>query len=289
MQQHAITVLTSTLALIPFLDDLAAPPPAIAPPVHVTYHHYGPVNRPTRPNIQRIRRIAIALRTLVPLSFTLLRASLFIVFFPPAREPLWLLVIIGVVLYEARLILNRANEATPNPRLNPNDPANPNPNVNPGNPNANSNRTPFSIRSILDTATLTRIDSEAASLDLDVPEREFRPLPQDSAETSALREWMVKARTFVLLLGVTLVPAAWARRREALRLREGRVKVVYGDRANVVGRRVDEGEGEQREEEGEGEVQEIPLGDRRRGALHEGGWRKAYVERVLNGFEEPVE
>ncbi|KAF8597755.1 hypothetical protein BDV93DRAFT_527159 [Ceratobasidium sp. AG-I] len=289
MQQHAITVLTSTLALLPYLDDLATPPPP-APPVHVTYHHYGPPNRPIRPNIQRFRRIAIAIRALIPLSFTLLRASLFIVFFPPAREPLWLVVIIGVVLYEARIILNRANEATPNPRLNANDPANPNPNNNPANPNAAPNRPPFTIRSILDTATLSGIDSEAASLDLDVPEREFRPLPSDSAETSAVRAWMAKARTFVLLFGVTLVPAAWARRREALRLREGRVKVVFGERANVVGRRVEEGEGEQREAgaEGEGEVQEVPLGDRRRGALAE-GWRKEYVERVLNGIEEHVE
>ncbi|KAB5589564.1 hypothetical protein CTheo_6990 [Ceratobasidium theobromae] len=233
MQHHAIQVLTSTLALLPYLDDLGpAPHPPPRPPVH------------------RMRRALVAIRTLVPLSFTLLRASLFIVFFPQAREPLWLAVIIAVVLYEARLIVNRANALIPN--LNP--------------PNT-------SIATLLDRATLTRVDAEAALLDLDVPERQLRPVPRDPAEESHLRRSLLGARAFVLLLAVTLVPAAWARRREALRLREGRVRVVYGDRANSL-----------REHD-----QQAMLGERRTRALPAHGWRRSYVQRVLNGIEEHVE
>jgi hypothetical protein len=236
--------------------------------------------------------MAVALRTLIPLSFTLLRASLFIVFFPPAREPLWLVIIIGIVCYEARMIMNRANDAVPNPQPDAN---NPNPNPNAPNPNGTTNNTipsPLSLSSVLDHATLTRVDAEATSLDLDVPEREFRFAPVDAADSSKLKEMFIRARTFVVLFGVTLVPAAWARRREALRLREGRVRVVYGDRANLIGRQPVEaqaGEGEGQAQEQEPQVEQVPLGARRRFALREGGWRREYVERVLGGFEEPVE
>ncbi|KAG8730632.1 hypothetical protein FRC10_002537 [Ceratobasidium sp. 414] len=290
MQQHAVTTLTSTLALIPYLDDLT--PPSLPPaPIHVTY--YGNQTRPAQTSIRRARRLAVALRTLVPLSFTLLRASLFVAFFPPAREPVWLLVIIGVVCYEARLILNRANDAVPNPQPEGNNP-NPNPNA-PNQNRAANNNAPITLRSILDRATLARIDSEAASLDLEVPEREFRAAPRDAAEERRLREALTRTRTFLMLFGVTLFPAAWARRREALRLREGKVRVVYGERANLIGRQANAAEGQtsdggsQEQEQPQPQEEEVPLGDRRRFALRMGGWRREYVERVLAGFEEHVE
>ncbi|KAG9077114.1 hypothetical protein FRC06_009089 [Ceratobasidium sp. 370] len=290
MQQHAVTVLTSTLALIPYLDDLTPPPPPPAP-IHVAY--YGNPARPVQTTIRRARRLAVALRTLIPLSFTLLRASLFVAFFPPAREPMWLLVIIGIVCYEARMILNRANDAVPNPQPEGNGP-NPNPNA-PNQDRAANNNTPVTVRSILDRATLARVDTEAASLDLEVPEREFRAAPRDAAEESRLKEAFVRARTFLVLFGVTLVPAAWARRREALRLREGKVRVVYGERANLIGRPADAAPGQtldggsQEQEQAQPQEEEVPLGDRRRFALRMGGWRREYVERVLAGFEEHVE
>ncbi|QRV75740.1 hypothetical protein RhiJN_03755 [Ceratobasidium sp. AG-Ba] len=291
MQQHAVAVLSSTLPLIPHLDRLAVPALTPSAPVQLTYYHYPNPARPAQTSLRRARRIAVALRTVIPLSFTLLRASLFIVFFPPAREPLWLMVIVGIVCYEARMILNRANEAVPNPQPDNN---NNNPNRNAPNANANRRASPV-LGSLLDHATLTRVETEAGSLDLEVPEREFRPAPRDTTEESRVREMMVRARTFLVLFGVTLFPAAWARRREALRLREGKVRVVYGERANLIGRRPPNGEsqtleaGSQPEQQQEQQVEEVPLGDRRRFALREGGWRREYVERVLNGFEEHVE
>ncbi|KAF8761930.1 hypothetical protein RHS01_01255 [Rhizoctonia solani] len=234
-QQHAIQVLTSTLALIPYLDDLTPPPPVHSPLPYTFQPVVPPPRQSTRATLQRVRRLIVALRTLVPLSFTLLRASLFIVFFPQAREPLWLAVIIAVVLYEARLIINRANEALPDiPNRNP-DPNDPNPRPAQGplpNPNGRTNNLlSMNLQSIFDRATLSGIDSEAAQLDLDVPERELRPVAENE---TPVHEWSVRIRSFVLLLGTTLVPAAWSRRREALRLREGRVRVVYGERANAV-------------------------------------------------------
>ncbi|KAG8717482.1 hypothetical protein FRC08_007367 [Ceratobasidium sp. 394] len=289
MQQHAVTVLTSTLALIPYLDDLT-PPPQLPAPIHVTY--YGNQTRPAQTSIRRARRLAVALRTLVPLSFTLLRASLFIAFFPPAREPMWLLVIIGIVCYEARMILNRANDAVPNPQPEGN---NPNPNPNAPNQARAANNAPLTLNSILDRATLAQVDSEAASLDLEVPERESRAAPRDAVEESRVREAFVRARTFLVLFGVTLVPAAWARRREALRLREGKIRVVYGERANLIGRQPNAAQGQttgdvsQEQEQPQAQVEEVPLGDKRRFALRTGGWRREYVERVLAGFEEHVE
>ncbi|KAH7345498.1 hypothetical protein B0J17DRAFT_640101 [Rhizoctonia solani] len=278
-QQHAIQVLTSTLALIPYLDALTPPPP-LFPPIPYTFQPIVPPPRQsTRATLQRMRRLIVAFRTLVPLSFTLLRASLFIVFFPQAREPLWLSVIIAVVLYEARLIINRANEALPNlPDANP-DPNNPNPRPVQGpvrNPNGQTNN-PLSInlQSLFDRATLSGVDSEAAQLDLDVPERELRQVPETE---TPVHEWAVRIRSFVLLLGVTLFPAAWARRREALRLREGRVRVVYGERANAV-----------RVENEEGQQVAGMLGEKRIAALRPDGWRRSYVQRVLEGMEEHVE
>ncbi|QRW04646.1 hypothetical protein RhiLY_03645 [Ceratobasidium sp. AG-Ba] len=269
MQQHAVAVLSSTLPLIPHLDRLAVPALTPSAPVQLTYYHYPNPARPAQTSLRRARRIAVALRTVIPLSFTLLRASLFI----------------------ARMILNRANEAVPNPQPDNN---NNNPNRNAPNANANRRASPV-LGSLLDHATLTRVETEAGSLDLEVPEREFRPAPRDTTEESRVREMMVRARTFLVLFGVTLFPAAWARRREALRLREGKVRVVYGERANLIGRRPPNGEsqtleaGSQPEQQQEQQVEEVPLGDRRRFALREGGWRREYVERVLNGFEEHVE
>ncbi|CAE6363312.1 unnamed protein product [Rhizoctonia solani] len=278
-QQHAIQVLTSTLPLIPYLDNLTPPPQAL-PPLPYTFHPTIPAARQsTRATLQRVRRLVVALRALIPLSFTLLRASLFIVFFPQAREPLWLTVIIAVVLYEARLIINRANEALPDiPNRNP-DPNDPNPRPVQGpvaNPNGRTNNPlTINLQSLFDRATLSGIDSEAAQLDLEVPERELRPVSENE---TPVQEWTVRIRSFVLLLGVTLVPAAWARRREALRLREGRVRVVYGERANAV-----------RVENEEGEQVVGMLGEKRIAALRPGGWRRSYVERVLEGIEEHVE
>ncbi|KAG9127485.1 hypothetical protein FRC07_013163 [Ceratobasidium sp. 392] len=289
MQQHAVTVLTTTLGLIPYLDELT-PPPQPPAPIHLTY--LDNQIRPAQTRIRRARRLAVAFRTVVPLSFTLLRASLFIVFFPPAREPLWLLVIIGIVCYEARMILNRANDAEPNPQPDGN---NANQNANAPNRAANNgNNRSLTLRSVLDHATLTRMDAEAASLDLEVPEREFREAPRDVAEESRVKEALVRARTFLVLFGVTLFPAAWARRREALRLREGKVRVVYGERANLIGRQENAGQGqtlaeqetEQQQQQQQPQEEEVPLGDRRRLGLRMGGWRREYVERVLGGFEE---
>ncbi|ELU40863.1 hypothetical protein AG1IA_05116 [Rhizoctonia solani AG-1 IA] len=278
-QQHAIQVLTSTLALIPYLDDLTPPPPVHSPLPYTFQPVVPPPRQSTRATLQRVRRLIVALRTLVPLSFTLLRASLFIVFFPQAREPLWLAVIIAVVLYEARLIINRANEALPDiPNRNP-DPNDPNPRPAQGplpNPNGRTNNLlSMNLQSIFDRATLSGIDSEAAQLDLDVPERELRPVAENE---TPVHEWSVRIRSFVLLLGTTLVPAAWSRRREALRLREGRVRVVYGERANAV-----------RVENEESQQVAGMLGEKRIAALRPGGWRRSYVERVLEGIEEHVE
>ncbi|KAJ1311916.1 hypothetical protein OPQ81_010376 [Rhizoctonia solani] len=275
-QQHAIQVLTFTLALIPYLDSLTPPTPVL-PLIPYSFQPLPPPppRQSPRATIQRVRRLVVAFRTLVPLSFTLLRASLFIVFFPQAREPLWLAIIIAVVLYEARLIINRANEAllnVPNPDPNAPDPRPP----QGTNPNGQTNN-PLSVnlQSLFDRATLSGIDSEAAQLDLDVPERELRPVPENE---TPVHEWAVRIRSFVLLLGVTLVPAAWARRREALRLREGRVRVVYGERANAV-----------RVENEEGQEVVGMLGEKRIAALRPDGWRRSYVERVLQGIEEHVE
>ncbi|EUC59008.1 transmembrane protein, putative [Rhizoctonia solani AG-3 Rhs1AP] len=271
-QQHAIQVLTCTLALIPYLNNLIPPPPLL-PPMPFTFQPVAPPPRQSaRAALQRMRRLIVALRTLVPLSFTLLRASLFIVFFPQARDPLWLTVIIAVVLYEARLIINRAYEALPN-LPNPNDP---NPRPAPGVVrNATNNPLSLNIQSLFDRATLSGVDSEAAMLDLDVPESELRPVPEDE---TPVYEWALRIRSFIILMGVTLVPAAWARRREAMRLREGRVRVVYGERANAV-----------RVENEEGQQVVGMLGEKRIAALQPGGWRRTYVERVLEGIEEHVE
>lgn len=115
-----------------------------------------------------------------------------------------------------------------------------------------------------------------------IPPQPRAPLPP-SPNLSLLR----KTKLFTTLLVATFVPPVWERRQKALREREMQVKRVYGAQANVNANRVEGGQrvgGEGGEMPDAGAGEGVGEGDRRRAELT--GWRRDYVERVLNGDVE---
>ncbi|KAI0772002.1 hypothetical protein BD413DRAFT_474790 [Trametes elegans] len=212
---------TQTANLNQRLQELGFPPLRLVPNQNVP----GNANNanPMAPAAGRAEIRAIPMRALmVPLLMLAFRTLLLLYFFSPSKRPLFGLLLSVWIIYEAwaamRLVLNdgqdRAAERPANPPA-PNAPAGQAGAVPaaaagaaPGLTNASRGRSPADA--LLDHFSMMNLSAEDALLDSDTP-----------TPTPGL--WQ-KTRMFVSLFLMTLFPAAWDRRRAALRRREGRIR-----------------------------------------------------------------
>ncbi|KAI0356484.1 hypothetical protein OH77DRAFT_1495312 [Trametes cingulata] len=225
---------------------------------------------------------AIPMRALmVPLLMLAFRTLLLLYFFSPSKRPLFGILLSAWIVYEAwtamRLVLNDGNnDRAGAPGANPAAPGAPPGRapaaaVAPGRPGINragrnANRSP--IHAVLDRLAMLNIPAEDALLETDAP----APPP------SVLQ----KAKMFVTLFLLTLYPAAWDRRRTALRRREGRIRTEANAREAAVTERAErESAGADApvrtaEEEARARAREQVV------ARHERrpAWLKEYVQRV---------
>ncbi|KAI0722211.1 hypothetical protein C8T65DRAFT_628592 [Cerioporus squamosus] len=225
---------------------------------------------------------AIPMRALmVPLMMLAFRTLLLLYFFSPSKRPLFGLLLSVWILYEAwnamRMVLNdgergadgAANPAAPNAPPAAGRPAAAGaaaaPNVNgvvPGVPGPAAGRSGLNI--ILDRMATMNLAAEDAMLNSDVP----APPPTFGQ----------KAKMFVTLFFMSLHPAAWDRRRAALRRREGNIRTEANAREAVEQENAERQEGQTRTEEEEARTQarmQMVQRHERRPA-----WLKEYIQRV---------
>lgn len=318
-QLHAIKVLTHTFALLSAANDPmfhASPNPypqhsyATGTNLNQRLHDLGfpglrlannPANaNPNDPNRNPLAAPgpgaaelrAIPVRALMmPLMMLAFRTLLLLYFFSPSKRPLFGLLLSLWILYEAwnamRLVLRDGNgrDDAANAAAAPNAapagagrPAAPvggvaNANGIDTRPAANTGRS--YLQSMLDRLSMLNLSAEDALLESDAP----APPPSVGQ----------KVKMFVLLFFMSLHPAAWDRRRKALRRREGRIRTEANAReaalhereqanANANADANSESQGQQRTEEQEAAArarEQIVLRHERRPA-----WLKEYVQRV---------
>ena len=264
------------------------------PPLRVA-HNQGPNGNPVDGNplgpqaaaAPEIR--AIPLRALiVPLMMLAFRTLLLLYFFSPSKRPLFGIILSFWILYEAwnalHLVLHDGNDRGANgaadagaPAGGPGQrgPAGPAGAAGPG-PNVPGLRPPAgraNVSAVLDRLAAVNLSAEDALLEADAPAPSAPGVVQ-------------KARMFATLFLMTLYPAAWDRRRNALRRREGRIRTE----ANMRDAAMDERRAQEGQEGGEGQQQQQQSEEdaaRARARLHmverherRPGWLKGYVERV---------
>ncbi|KAI0332426.1 hypothetical protein GY45DRAFT_1320933 [Cubamyces sp. BRFM 1775] len=226
---------------------------------------------------------AIPVRALmVPLLMLAFRTVLLLYFFSPSKRPLFGLLLSLWAVYEAwntmRIVLHNGNDRAAN-RAAPNEPpaaageaqagqgqdqAAPAAPERPSNRGAN--RSPLGAG--FDRLAMINFSTEDALLETD-------------AAAPAPGIWQ-KTKMFVVLFLLTLYPAAWDRRRTALRQREGRIRTEANAREAAMTERAErESAGAQappRSEEDEARArsrEQLVLRHDRRPA-----WLKEYVQRV---------
>ena len=241
-------------------------------------------NDPNAPGAGAPEIRAIPLRALmVPLMMLAFRTVLLLYFFSPSKRPLFGLLLSMWILYEAwnamRMVLNegeRGADGAANPAA-PNAPAGaqqaaPAAAAAGAGANANANGVvprpaagTSGLNIILDRMATINLAAEDAMLNSDVP-----------APPPSLGQ---KAKMFVTLFFMSLHPAAWDRRRTALRRREGNVRTEANAR-EAAAQESAEGQGQQGEmsEEDEARVrarmQMVQKHERRP------AWIKEYIQRV---------
>ena len=248
-QQHALQILTHTFAILSVSHD----PAYYAPLNPYPSHPYAP---PTNVN-QLLQQVglpalrlapnqvpnanppdanplaapgaagpdirAIPLRAfVVPLVMLTIRTVLLMYFFSPAKRPVFGIVLSLWILYEAwtalRVVLHEggdrdANDAAANAGAAAGAAGRAPPAGAAGGPNVPGLRPTAgrsNVHAILDRLATMNLSAEDAMLDTD------RPITNPGLAQ--------KARMFVTLFFMTLYPAAWDRRRTALRRREGRIR-----------------------------------------------------------------
>ncbi|EIW61486.1 uncharacterized protein TRAVEDRAFT_27083 [Trametes versicolor FP-101664 SS1] len=224
---------------------------------------------------------AIPVRALlVPLLMLAFRTLLLLYFFSPSKRPLFGILLSAWIVYEAwnamRLVLNDGHErrddpAAANPAAPNGAPAQGGAAAAPAGPapvavNRNPSRT--LPQAVLNRLAMINLNTEEALLDTDTQQ----PPPGI----------VQKAKTFVTLFLLTLHPAAWDRRRTALRRREGRIRTEANAREAAMTARAE------RESAGEDAPPLTPdeqvraAAQEQIAARHERrpAWVKEYVQRV---------
>lgn len=224
---------------------------------------------------------AIPVRALlVPLLMLAFRTLLLLYFFSPSKRPLFGILLSAWIVYEAwnamRLVLNDGHErrddpAAANPAAPNGAPAQGGAAAAPAGPapvavNRNPSRT--LPQAVLNRLAMINLNTEDALLDTDTQQ----PPPGI----------VQKAKTFVTLFLLTLHPAAWDRRRTALRRREGRIRTEANAREAAMTARAE------RESAGEDAPPLTPdeqvraAAQEQIAARHERrpAWVKEYVQRV---------
>ncbi|KAI0637960.1 hypothetical protein C8Q77DRAFT_1166288 [Trametes polyzona] len=298
-QAHALKVLSHTFSLLSMAND----PMLYAPSANYpTYQNtpttnlnqrlqelgFPPLRLVPDPNVARnandaagaaeIRAIPVR-ALLVPLVMLAFRTLLLLYFFSPSKRPLFGILLSAWIVYEAwnamRLVLNDGNDRRGDLAANPAERnAAPGQGVGAGAPDAparggtaNRNARPFP-QVLLDRLALMNLSEETAFLDADTP----APPP------SVLQ----KAKMFVALFLITLYPAAWDRRRAALRRREGRIRTEANAREAAMTARAEresagaDAPARTAEEEARVAAQEQVVARYERRPE----WVKAYVQRV---------
>lgn len=236
---------------------------------------------------------AIPMRALmVPLLMLAFRTLLLLYFFSPSKRPLFGLILSVWILYEAwnamRMVLNDGNDRGADRAGNaaaPNGPAAAGqqggavpglagPGANGAAPNAAPGSSGFAA--VLDRLAMLNLATEDAILDTDAP----APPPS----------LVQKAKMFVALFFMSLHPAAWDRRRIALRRREGRVRTEANAREAALHDRAQrQGQGEADGQQGQGQGQPRTEEDEARARAREQmvirherrpAWLQQYVQRV---------
>ncbi|TFK92934.1 hypothetical protein K466DRAFT_643056 [Polyporus arcularius HHB13444] len=224
---------------------------------------------------------AIPMRALmVPLMMLAFRTLLLLYFFSPSKRPLFGLLLSLWILYEAwnamRMVLNdgergadgAANPAAPNAPAGAARPAAagaaPAPNVNGVVPVPGPAAGRSGLNVILDRMATMNLAAEDAMLNSEAP----APPPSFGQ----------KAKMFVTLFFMSLHPAAWDRRRTALRRREGNIRTEANAREAAGQENTEQQEGQTRSEEDEARararMQMVQRHERRP------AWLKEYVRRV---------
>ncbi|KAI0663189.1 hypothetical protein C8Q70DRAFT_931139 [Cubamyces menziesii] len=307
-QSHALKVLSHTFSILqmanhpmlyaqPFpytntptanlnqrLEELGLPPLRLAPGQNVLRNANDPNNANPFPPVAAAGGVdmrVIPLRALlVPLLMLAFRTVLLLYFFSPSKRPLFGILLSVWLVYEAwnamRIALNNGQDRAAD-RAPPNAPpaagqaqAQADAQAAPAAPerpsNRGTNRSP--LAALLDRLAMINFSTEDALLETDM-------------NVPAPGIWQ-KTKMFVVLFLLTLYPAAWDRRRTALRRREGRIRTEANAREAALTERAErESAGAQappRSEEDEARArsrEQLVIRHERRPA-----WLKAYVQRV---------
>ncbi|OSC98659.1 hypothetical protein PYCCODRAFT_1438996 [Trametes coccinea BRFM310] len=239
----------------------------------------NPLGAPGAPAGAEIRAIPIR-ALLVPLLMLAFRTVLLLYFFSPSKRPLFGILLSLWVVYEAwtamRLVFNEGNDriadaaaanlaAANAPAGQAGAPAPAAPAVA-NRPNRSQVRSP--IQAVIDRLAMMNISYEDALLESDTDAHPPSPLQ--------------KTKMFVTLFLLTLYPAAWDRRRTALRRREGRIRTEANAREAALTERAeresagDAAPARSAEEEARAKAREqLVVRHERRSA-----WLKQYVQRV---------
>ncbi|KAH9894417.1 hypothetical protein C8Q73DRAFT_731613 [Cubamyces lactineus] len=273
---------TPTTNLNQRLQDLGLPPLRLAPGQNVPRNANDPNNANPFPPVAAAGGVEIRVvpvrALLVPLLMLAFRTVLLLYFFSPSKRPLFGILLSLWVVYEAwnamRLVLNNGQDRAAD-RAPPNAPpaagqAQAQEQAAPAAPerpsNRGTNRSP--LTAVLDRLAMINLSTEDALLETETA-------------ASAPGIWQ-KTKMFVVLFLLTLYPAAWDRRRTALRRREGRIRTEANAREAALTERAErDSAGAQappRSEEDEARArsrEQLVLRHERRPA-----WLKEYVQRV---------
>ncbi|KAI0650201.1 hypothetical protein C8Q79DRAFT_901124 [Trametes meyenii] len=274
---------TPTANLNQRLQELGFPPLRLVPGQNIPRNGNDANNaNPLAPAGAEIRAIPVR-ALLVPLLMLAFRTLLLLYFFSPSKRPLFGILLSVWIIYEAwnamRLVLNDGHERVADPAVNPGAP-NAAPNAPPRQaaaqpaqaglvptrPNRGANRS--SAMAILDRLAMINIPAEDILLETDTN----APPPSIVQRT----------KMFVTLFFLTLYPAAWDRRRAALRRREGRIRTEANARETALTERAEResvgAEAPARTNEAEARArarEQVVIRHERRPA-----WLKEYVQRV---------
>ncbi|RPD66720.1 hypothetical protein L226DRAFT_565512 [Lentinus tigrinus ALCF2SS1-7] len=301
-QLHALRALSYTFPILSMANDpmLYVPPVPYPPHTHATAtnlnerlqqlglpalrvaHNPAANVNPNDPNAANPLGVpgaggaeirAIPVRALmVPLMMLAFRTLLLLYFFSPSQRPLFGLLLSVWILYEAwnamRMVLNEGergadgavNPAAPNapPEAQRAAPAAAVPNANGVVPVPTAGRTGLNV--ILDRMATINLAAEDAMLSSDVP-----------ASPPTLGQ---KTKMFITLLFMSLHPAAWDRRRTALRRREGNIRTEANAREAAEQENADGQQGEEDEARARARMQMVQRHERRP------GWIREYIQRV---------
>ncbi|KAI0677016.1 hypothetical protein C8Q78DRAFT_60528 [Trametes maxima] len=272
---------TPTANLNQRLQELGFPPLRLMPGQNIPRNGNDANNaNPLAPAGAEIRAIPVR-ALMVPLLMLAFRTLLLLYFFSPSKRPLFGILLSVWIIYEAwnamRLVLNDGHERAAGPAANaaaPNAPPDPRqaaaqpaqPGLVPTRPNRGANRSP--AMAILDRLAMINLPAEDALLEMDI----------NAPPPSVVQ----KTKMFITLFFLTLYPAAWDRRRAALRRREGRIRTEANARETALTERAEresagaEAPARTDEEEARARAREqVVIRHERRPA-----WLKEYVQRV---------